>query len=92
MPRPRATVTATPEPPGRGRRAAGGPRTPPPLGVHLLRGLVGLACLAAALGLAVAASPVALVLLVPAAVALRGCPTCWLVGLVAVLSARRATP
>ncbi len=50
--------------------------------VHLLRGAVGIALLIAALVLASVLSPWALLLAVPAVVLLRGCPTCWALGLV----------
>jgi hypothetical protein len=48
---------------------------------HVVRGGLGLlAVLAAVLGAALGV-PAALVLLVPAALAWRGCPTCWAIGL-----------
>ncbi|HSZ70150.1 MAG TPA: hypothetical protein VK756_07300 [Solirubrobacteraceae bacterium] len=53
---------------------------------HLLRGAIGFGSIAAALVLAASFGPVAL-LLVPAGLfALRGCPTCWLLGLIATVS------
>ena len=48
---------------------------------HLLRGAVGLPLLLAALVLPGTLGPLALSLLVPAVVLLRGCPTCWALGL-----------
>jgi hypothetical protein len=49
--------------------------------VHVARGVAGLVALfAAGLG-AAAVGPVALLLLLVAGVAWRGCPTCWAVGL-----------
>ena len=50
---------------------------------HLLRGLVGLAALFAASSLIASSHPWLGLLLLPVAIlALRGCPTCWLLGLV----------
>ncbi|WP_211332529.1 hypothetical protein [Nocardioides aurantiacus] len=57
---------------------------------HVLRGLLGLALVVAALWQA-SAHPAALLLLVPAVVAWRGCPTCWALGLAATVS-RGRTP
>jgi hypothetical protein len=48
---------------------------------HLLRGVIGLLALVAALIGASAVGPVALLLLVVTVAAWRGCPTCWAVGL-----------
>ncbi|MFN8114422.1 MAG: hypothetical protein U0R51_14630 [Solirubrobacterales bacterium] len=51
------------------------------VGVHIARGVGGLVALVAAvLGTAVVGPP-ALLLLLAAAFAWRGCPTCWAVGL-----------
>lgn len=47
---------------------------------HLVRGALGLALAVAAFALT-PQSPLALLLLVPAAIAWRGCPTCWALGL-----------
>lgn len=49
---------------------------------HLLRGAVGLPLLVAAFALVPAFGPLMLLLAVPAVVLLRGCPTCWALGLV----------
>ncbi len=49
--------------------------------VHLLRGAVGIPLLVAAFALVPLLSPWALLLAVPAVVLLRGCPTCWALGL-----------
>ena len=49
---------------------------------HLVRGAVGLVLIVAALALVGVWGPATLLLLVPAGVALRGCPTCWALGLV----------
>lgn len=48
---------------------------------HLLRGLAGLLAAVAAIAGAATVGPAALLLLVVAALAWRGCPTCWAVGL-----------
>jgi hypothetical protein len=55
---------------------------------HLARGAVGFALIATAFVLAAGGTPLALALLAPGALALRGCPTCWLVGLVQTVGAR----
>ncbi len=56
---------------------------------HLARGAVGFTLIGAAFALAAGGTPVALALIVPGALALRGCPTCWLVGLAQTISAGR---
>ena len=48
---------------------------------HLVRGALGLPMMLAAFVLVPWTGPLALLLLVPAAVLLRGCPTCWALGL-----------
>ena len=55
---------------------------------HLLRGLVGLGAFVAAVSLAPGQPWLALLLLPLGGVALRGCPSCWLVGLVQTLAPR----
>ncbi|PPI99154.1 hypothetical protein [Nocardia nova] len=57
--------------------------------VHLARGLLGFGLIAASIALIPAAGPAALLLLPAGAVALRGCPTCWLVGLAQTVSRGR---
>ncbi|MBF6148090.1 hypothetical protein [Nocardia nova] len=54
--------------------------------VHLARGLLGFGLIAASIALIPAAGPAALLLLPAGVVALRGCPTCWLIGLAQTLS------
>ena len=44
---------------------------------HLVRGALGLPMMVAAFVLVPWLGPLALLLVVPAAVLLRGCPTCW---------------
>jgi hypothetical protein len=56
---------------------------------HLARGAVGFTLIGAAFALAAGGTPLALALVVPGAFALRGCPTCWLVGLAQTVSAGR---
>jgi uncharacterized membrane protein len=48
---------------------------------HVVRGVLGLPLLVAAFALVGWWGPSALLLAVPAVVLLRGCPTCWLLGL-----------
>jgi hypothetical protein len=60
------------------------------LTAHLLRGALGFGLIAAALALCAIAGPAALALLAPALLALRGCPTCWLLGLLGAISAGHA--
>jgi hypothetical protein len=48
---------------------------------HVVRGVLGLPLLVASLALVGVVGPVSLLLAVPATVLLRGCPTCWLLGL-----------
>ncbi|HEX3827970.1 MAG TPA: hypothetical protein VHV82_11935 [Sporichthyaceae bacterium] len=49
--------------------------------MHVVRGVVGLVAAVAAFALVGIIGPVSLLLLVPAGLAWRGCPTCWAVGL-----------
>jgi hypothetical protein len=53
---------------------------------HLLRGAAGLIAVVAAIVLAARVGPVSLALLPVAALAWRGCPTCWTVGLLGTLA------
>lgn len=48
---------------------------------HVVRGVVGLPLLVAAFALVGVLGASSLLLAVPAVVLLRGCPTCWLLGL-----------
>ncbi len=57
---------------------------------HLTRGVAGLILVGLAIALVAPVGPVSLVLLAPAAVAWRGCPTCWAVGLLGTLADDRA--
>ena len=52
------------------------------VGLHYARGAAGLLVLAVAVSLAAAGTPAALGLLVLTVAAWRGCPTCWMVGLI----------
>jgi hypothetical protein len=56
---------------------------------HLARGVIGFGLIGTALVLAASVGPVALLLIAPAMVALRGCPTCWIAGLIETVSAGR---
>jgi hypothetical protein len=58
--------------------------------VHLLRGVVGLTLLVAAFALIPTVGPVALGLAPFGVFSLRGCPTCWAIGLAATLARSRA--
>ncbi|OBA51962.1 hypothetical protein A5780_28545 [Nocardia sp. 852002-20019_SCH5090214] len=57
--------------------------------VHLARGMLGFGLIAASIALIPAAGPVVLLLLPAGVVALRGCPTCWLIGLAQTVSRGR---
>ncbi|MFJ8430529.1 hypothetical protein ACIQ9P_04410 [Kitasatospora sp. NPDC094019] len=56
---------------------------------HLGRGGVGFGALVGAFVLLPVAGPVTLFLLPLGLVALRGCPTCWVIGLLETVSRRR---
>jgi hypothetical protein len=56
---------------------------------HLVRGAIGFGLIGSGLVLAASHGPAALLLMVPGMVALRGCPTCWLAGLIQIVSAGR---
>ncbi|UBU13356.1 hypothetical protein [Nonomuraea gerenzanensis] len=56
---------------------------------HLLRGAAGFGALIGALALIPALGPVSLVLAPLGLWALRGCPACWVIGLVQLLSLGR---
>jgi len=56
---------------------------------HLARGAVGFGLIGAALALTSSAGAACLVLVLPGMIALRGCPTCWIVGLIQTISAGR---
>ncbi|PUA82573.1 hypothetical protein [Nocardioides currus] len=62
---------------------------------HLVRGALGLPMMVAAFALVPWVGPLALLLVVPAAVLLRGCPGCWAMGLAqtcALRHERRQSP
>ena len=63
-----------------------------PLLIHLVRGVIGIACLIAAILLAGRLPIVALLLLGGSLVAFRGCPTCWLAGLYSPALTKGPTP
>ncbi|HEY5287898.1 MAG TPA: hypothetical protein VIJ50_12400 [Solirubrobacteraceae bacterium] len=56
---------------------------------HLARGALGFGLIGTAIVLASSAGPAALVLAPFGLLALRGCPTCWCVGLAQTISAGR---
>jgi hypothetical protein len=56
---------------------------------HLVRGAIGFGALAGAVALLPVIGPASLMLVPVALIALRGCPTCWFVGLVETLSRGR---
>lgn len=59
------------------------------LAEHLLRGVVGLILGVLAIVLVRVTGPVSLLLLILTAVAWRGCPSCWTVGLIGTLADTR---
>jgi hypothetical protein len=56
---------------------------------HLARGAIGFGLIGSAVALGLSVSPIALVLAPLGMVALKGCPTCWIVGLLETISADR---
>lgn len=56
---------------------------------HLVRGTIGFGLIGAGFALAASHGPAALLFAIPGIFALRGCPTCWLVGLIGIVSAGR---
>lgn len=56
---------------------------------HLVRGALGFGLIGSGFVLAASHGPAALLLTLPGMVALRGCPTCWLAGLIQIVSAGR---
>jgi hypothetical protein len=56
---------------------------------QLVRGAIGFGLIGAGFVLTASDGPAALLLILPGMVALRGCPTCWLVGLIQAVSAGR---
>lgn len=59
------------------------------LSVHLARGVVGFGLVAASIALAPVVGWISLLALPAGVLALRGCPTCWAIGLVQTLSRGR---
>ncbi|WP_433759946.1 hypothetical protein [Nocardia sp. CA-135398] len=56
---------------------------------HLARGAIGFGAVIASFALMPAVGPISLLLLPVGLVALRGCPTCWAIGLLQTLSRGR---
>ncbi len=54
---------------------------------HLTRGAIGFGLLGSAVALTPSVGPAALLLAPAGMVALRGCPTCWIAGLIETISA-----
>lgn len=57
--------------------------------LHLARGVIGFGLIGSAIVLTPSAGPAALLFAPPGVVALGGCPTCWIAGLVETISAGR---
>lgn len=55
--------------------------------LHLARGALGFGLIGVAIALTTSVGPLALLLAPLGLVALRGCPTCWIVGLIQTMSA-----
>ncbi len=62
-----------------------------PLMIHLVRGVIGIALLIGTFSLAGRLPLVALLLGSGALAAFRGCPTCWLAGLIEVALTKKTT-
>jgi len=58
---------------------------------HLVRGAIGLPLMIAAVALVGLFGPLSMLLLVPAVLLLRGCPTCWALGLAQTREATRCS-
>ncbi len=56
---------------------------------HLARGAIGFGLIGSAFALTLSVGPAALLLAPPGLAALRGCPTCWIAGLIQTISAGR---
>jgi hypothetical protein len=56
---------------------------------HLTRGVIGFGLTGSAVALVPSIGPAALLLAAPGLLALRGCPTCWIAGLIQRISAGR---
>ncbi len=56
---------------------------------HLMRGAIGFGLIGSAFALTARVGPTALLLAPLGMVALRGCPTCWIAGLIQTISANR---
>lgn len=56
---------------------------------HLARGAIGFGLIGSAFALIPSIGPASLLLAAPGMVALRGCPTCWIAGLIQTISAGR---
>jgi hypothetical protein len=72
-----------------GDRHESAERAGPSLARHLARGALGFGLIGLALALSTRAGPAALLLAPAGLVALRGCPACWIAGLIETISAGR---
>jgi hypothetical protein len=75
--------------PGHDRNSSRSALASTSLPAHLTRGAIGFGLLGAAIALVPSHGPAALLLALPGLLALRGCPTCWIAGLVETVSAGR---
>jgi len=75
--------------PGRSASASQSALASSSVAAHLTRGAIGFGLIGAALALTPSHGPAALLLAPPGMVALRGCPTCWIAGLIQTISAGR---
>jgi hypothetical protein len=66
-----------------------GPLASTSLARHLTRGAIGFGLIGSALALTSSIGPAGLLLAAPGFFALRGCPTCWVAGLIQTVSAGR---
>ncbi len=72
------------------RESRGSPLASGSISEHLLRGAAGLIAAVLAIALLASVGPVSLALLPVTALAWRGCPTCWTVGLFGTFADGRA--
>jgi hypothetical protein len=59
---------------------------------HLTRGAIGFGLIGSGIALTPSVGAAALLLAAPGMVALRGCPTCWIAGLIETQARRRCSP
>ncbi len=66
-----------------------GPLASASIARHLARGAIGFGLISLAVALLPSVGPAALLLAPPGLIALGGCPTCWIAGLIETVSAGR---